>query len=121
MDDFGVEYVGEEHSFHLASILKRYHKISEDWVGKRILGINMEWIFAKAHKERTCRLLVKGYIADLILRLGHTKPVKPHLSLHKSKDRKYSSSGQLSPEEDTSSQFDKDGITRVQMVGCALL
>ena len=26
--DFGVEYIGEEHAFHLVSILKRYHEIS---------------------------------------------------------------------------------------------
>ena len=36
--DFGVEYVGEEHALHLASILKRYHKTSEDWVGKKNCG-----------------------------------------------------------------------------------
>ena len=30
VDDFGVEYVGEEHALHLVSILKRYHEISED-------------------------------------------------------------------------------------------
>ena len=34
VDDFGVEYVGEEHAVYLATIFKLYYKISEDWVGK---------------------------------------------------------------------------------------
>ena len=64
---------------------------------------------------------MKGYIADLLLRLGHTKPAKPHLSLHKSKDIKYSTSTQLALEEDTPSQLDKDGITKVKIFMGALL
>ena len=34
---FGVEYVGEEHALHLVPIFKRHHKISEDWVDKKVL------------------------------------------------------------------------------------
>ena len=29
VDDFGVEYVGKQHSDHLATILKKYHSINE--------------------------------------------------------------------------------------------
>ena len=36
VDDFGMEYVGRKHSEHLASVLKKYHEISEDWEGKNI-------------------------------------------------------------------------------------
>ena len=103
-----MEYVGEEHALDLASILKRYHKISDDWVGKRCAGIDLEWDYAKAHKDRTCHLLMKAYIADLRLRLVLTTPAKPQLSPHKSKDIKYGPSVQLSPEDDRSSQLDKD-------------
>ena len=31
IDDFGVEYVGNQHADHLATILKQYHNITEDW------------------------------------------------------------------------------------------
>ena len=34
VDDFGVEYVGKQHADHLATILKKYHNITEDWEGK---------------------------------------------------------------------------------------
>ena len=64
---------------------------------------------------------MKSYIADLFLGLGHTKPAKPKYSPHNSKDIKYGSSVQISSEEDTSSQLDKYGLTRVQMVVGTLL
>ena len=37
VDYFGVEYVGKQHADHLATILKKYHNITEDWEGKTIL------------------------------------------------------------------------------------
>ena len=33
--DFDVEYVGKQHADHLATILKKYHNITEDWEGKK--------------------------------------------------------------------------------------
>ena len=73
----------------------------------------MEWNYTKAHKYSACRLLVKGYIVDLLLRLGHTKPAKPQLSPHKIKDINYGSSIPLSLEEGTSPQLENVGITKV--------
>ena len=31
VDDFGVEYVGKQFADNLATILKKYHNITEDW------------------------------------------------------------------------------------------
>ena len=36
IDDFGVEYVGKQHAYHLATTLKN-HNITEDWEGKNML------------------------------------------------------------------------------------
>ena len=52
VDDFGVEYVGEEHTLHLVSVLKQYHEISQDRKGKMYAGIDFEWNYAKVHKDR---------------------------------------------------------------------
>ena len=30
-DDFGVEYLGKQHADHLATTVKKYHNITEDW------------------------------------------------------------------------------------------
>ena len=34
VDDFGVEYVGNQHADHLAMVLKKYRNITEDWTRK---------------------------------------------------------------------------------------
>ena len=59
VDDFGVKYVGRKRAKHLAPLLKNYHKISEDWEGKKIAGINLIWDYTQKHSGRTCRLSMK--------------------------------------------------------------
>ena len=56
VDDFGVEYVGKYHADHLATILKKYHNITEDWEGKKDAGIDLTWDYEK----RTCRATMDG-------------------------------------------------------------
>ena len=41
VDDFGVEYVGEDHTLHMSYVPKRYHRISEDWKGKTYGGVEL--------------------------------------------------------------------------------
>ena len=86
-----MEYIGEVHALHLISVLKWYHEILQYWEGKKYASIDLEWNYAQVHKDRACRLLVKGYIAELLLQLGHAKSSKPQLSPRKSKDIKYGS------------------------------
>ena len=74
VDDFGVEYMRKKDADHLAKILKTYHKISQDWEGKKFSDINLEWNYAPSHADRTCRLSMKHYIADLLVALHHPTP-----------------------------------------------
>ena len=39
--------MGKEHAEHLMSILKSSYKISDDWKGKRYLGLDFEWDYEK--------------------------------------------------------------------------
>jgi hypothetical protein len=32
-DDFGVEYVSEEHAFHLRDTIKEHYDVTENWKG----------------------------------------------------------------------------------------
>ena len=70
MDDFGVEYVRKQHAEHLATILKKYHNITEDWEGKKYAGIDLKWDYDK----RTCRETMDGYILDLRNKYQHMQP-----------------------------------------------
>jgi hypothetical protein len=43
VNDFGVKYVGKEHTDHLiASIKSTYKKLTEDWTGSLYCGITLE-------------------------------------------------------------------------------
>ena len=121
VDDFFVEYVGKQHAEHLAKVLKKYHTISEDWKAKKFVGIDLEWNFAKKHSDRSCRLSMKNYIADLLFKLKHPNPRKPQKSPHKWREIEYGSKVQLSPDEDKSEPLDEEEVKWVQMVVGALL
>ena len=34
VDDFGVKYIGREHTEHLMSVLKQHYKMKEEWKGE---------------------------------------------------------------------------------------
>jgi hypothetical protein len=43
VDNFGIKYVGREHTEHLASILSKHYKCLHDWDGQQYLGMNIDW------------------------------------------------------------------------------
>ena len=44
VDDFGVKYEGREHAEHLASVLKKFYNVTEEWEGNRYC-IYLAWYF----------------------------------------------------------------------------
>ena len=42
VDDFGIEYVGEQHVQHLQKVLQEHYKITTDWEGAKFLDIHIE-------------------------------------------------------------------------------
>ena len=79
VDDFGLEYVRKQDANHLASVLKNHHDISQDWEGKKFAGIDLGWNYATKHCDRTCRLSMKNYIRNLLVKLNHPIPSNPQL------------------------------------------
>ena len=43
VDDFGVKYVGKEHTLHLKKVLKQHYQIKCNWSGQRYIGITLDW------------------------------------------------------------------------------
>ena len=41
-NDFGVKYEGREHAEHLASVLKKFYNVTEEWKGDRYIGIDLD-------------------------------------------------------------------------------
>ena len=46
IDDFGVQYVGKQHTKHTMFVLRELYTILHDWNGKRYLGIDLDWEYA---------------------------------------------------------------------------
>ena len=42
VDDFGVKYLGKEHSLHLKVALEEKYKVTTDWEGKLYIGIALK-------------------------------------------------------------------------------
>ena len=106
---------------HLAKTLKKHHTISQDWESKKFSSIDLTWTYTPNDAERTCRLSMKNYIANLLVALNHPAPKKPQLSPHQCREIKYGSKVQHAHEEDTSAPLDPSGIQRVQKIVGSLL
>ena len=120
VDDFGIEYVGDNHLHHLQTVLTNHYTILEGLDGF-FSGTEIKWNHTKTHAQLTCRLSMDGYISNLLLRYGHKAPTKPQLSPHRHCEINYGSKDQLVSEEDTSPKLSNVGIKRVQGIVCALL
>jgi len=70
VDDFGVQYVGEEHAHHLVSMLLKHYNISTDWKGEKYIGLTLDWDY----ERREVHLSMPGYVAKARKEFGHEIP-----------------------------------------------
>jgi hypothetical protein len=42
VDDFGIEYGGDQHVQHLQKLLQEHYTITNDWEGAKFTGIDIE-------------------------------------------------------------------------------
>ena len=108
--------MGEKYALHLKAALLHHYEISEDWVGKKFTGIGLKWNYAATHNDHTCRLSIKNYIQDLLLRVGHPIPSKKQLSPHKHRKIVYGAKQQYAHVESSSPSLDEKGVRRVQEI-----
>jgi hypothetical protein len=48
-DDFGVQYVGQEHAQYLIDALETDYTVSKDWTGGLYCGITLKWDYGNKH------------------------------------------------------------------------
>jgi hypothetical protein len=117
VDDFGIKYVDKRHADHLLQALQNNYKVTTDWTGSKFAGIDIAWDYTK----RTCRLTMKDYINNLLIKYNHPKPRKPQHAPHAHREIVYGAKEQLLPEADTSPPLDDEGIKRIQGIVGSLL
>ena len=72
VDDLGVKYVRQEHDQYLMNTLKQEWKISQDWEGKRYLGLDLDWDYA----QRRVHISMLEYNTNNLKWLHHIAPNK---------------------------------------------
>jgi hypothetical protein len=117
VDDFGVEYVGKQHAYHLRDTIKEFYELTENWNGDLYAGINLAWNYSK----RTCRLSMADYIETVLTKYNHQRPRRPILSPYKAAPIIYGATAQYTDDDDTSPALDAFGIKRIQGIVGALL
>jgi hypothetical protein len=78
VDDFGFQYVGQEHAQHLIDALETYYTVSKDWTGGLYCGIKLKWDYANTHMD----LSMPGYIKDALHKYQHPMPKRPQYAPH---------------------------------------
>ena len=117
VDDFGIEYVGQEHADHLKAALLRTYELSVDWDGKIFCGVHLNWDYG----NRTVELSVPGYTQSVLAKFQHTAPTRPQHAPHKAPIKQYGVKVQLTPPPDMSVKLTPAACKRIQRVlGCLL-
>ena len=70
VDNFGVKYVGKEHADHLLQVFKENDEISEDWEGKKYIGLTFDWDYI----NRQGHVSMPGYVNMALIRFKHRTP-----------------------------------------------
>jgi hypothetical protein len=117
VDDFGVKYVGKEHTLHLKSVLKSYYPLSTDWTGNRYIGIHLDWDY----HHRKVHLSMPGYKAKALKQFQHKTPSKPQHSPFPTKPIKYGAKKQYATPPSTALLLDLKGKKFIQQVCGKLL
>jgi hypothetical protein len=117
IDDFGVQYVGQENAQHLADVISAKYKMTTDWRGELYCGITLTWDY----DNHTVDLSMPGYIAKALKRFDIVTPSRPQHAPSAWIEPVYGSHTQLTPPADASTPLDPLGITRLQEIVGVLL
>ena len=73
VDDFGVKYIRKADAEHLLKVLKENYQTTEDWSGRKYIGLTIDWDY----KSQKVHLSMPGYVVKSLKRFNHDTPSKP--------------------------------------------
>jgi len=117
VDNFGIKYIGKEHTDHLIKILEEHYTISEDWTGSAYLGLKLDWDFG----NQTVDLSMPGYIKKALQCFQHPMPNRPQHAPHAWIPPQYGTQQQLTAPLDTTLAMDKPQTKCLQQIIGVLL
>ena len=66
-EDFGVKYVGKEHTEHLVSAITSHYEATVEWDGTKYLGLTIDWDYDK----REAHVSIPNYVKEACIRFKH--------------------------------------------------
>ncbi len=112
VDSFGMKYVGREHAKHLLQVLNMHYKCSQDWDGKKYLGMDIDWDY----KHRKVHVLMLEYVPKLLMRFQHKAPSTPQHQPYPHVKPTYSTTCQYAESSNTSELLSKENKMHIQEV-----
>ena len=112
VDDFGVKYVGKEHADHLVRVLKEKYEISEDWGGKKYIGLTFDWDYIK----HQVHVYMPGYVNMALISFKHRTPKRRQDQPYQHGIPNYGAKTQHAVGPDGTELLDKDEKQFVQQV-----
>ena len=110
--DFGAKYVSRKNAEHLATAIKKFYPLSEDWTGSLYLGGNLEWNY----NERWMDCSMKNYVLKGLQKFCHSPPDKLQHSPFPVPPRKFGAAAQAPDPPNKSPLLDEEGKLDVQRV-----
>jgi hypothetical protein len=117
VDDFGIQYVGKEHTDHLLAILRTQYTMTTDWDCTHYCGLTIKWDY----DARTCDTSLPRYIECALHRLQHLCSKCCHHAPYAAQIPTYGAAQQLTLPEDLSATLDPGGILQLQEIVGTLL
>jgi len=106
-----VKYVNEEYALHLKQTLEENYKVTQEWDGRRYIGITLGWDY----KRRQVHLSMPGYIKKALKQFKHERRKLQHQQ-YPSAIIKHGAKIQYATAQSTSPQLDKHGKKFIQQV-----
>jgi hypothetical protein len=117
VDDFGVKYVGREHTEHLMTCISKNYNISSDWNGGAYCGLTLDWDY----KNRTVDLPMPGCIKSALHKYQHPAPAHPEHAPHTCNPPIYGAKTQFVDEATPSPALSDKDVNKLQQLTGTLL
>jgi hypothetical protein len=111
VDNFGVKYVGKEHTRHLKKVLKMHYKLTSNWMGMHYIGITLDWDY----KKRQVHLSMPNYVKKALKQFQHNAGTLQH-SPYPSVPIQYGAKKQYATAESTAQLLDAKSKRFIQQL-----
>jgi hypothetical protein len=103
VNNFGIKYVGQEHTIHFAKILKEHYKCYIDWDRNQYLGMNINWDY---NGRKVCVSML-NHVPKALTHFQNQAPSKPQHQPYPHVKPNYGAKVQCTEDMDTSALLPK--------------